>query len=218
MTVVALAMSVFQEARDRAMTDVLVKDPPSATAVDAPDRPMQGRVLQNELRRAQGSAMQDEVRLLIGDESAISVGIAAGEDSDVFVFTGESTDPELAAEAADVYAATYIESRREALTTDLQARAMVVADRIEALNAEIAVFSEGAEREELILQRGQYDFELESLRTSIALAADSGASVIDAAQVEAPMLGALLNAYDIDGGGGAYEHRYAYGRYETSDG
>jgi hypothetical protein len=43
--------------------------------------------------------------------------------------------------------------------------------------------------------------------------------VIDAAQVEAPMLGALLNAYDIDGGGGgAYEHRYAYGRYETSDG
>jgi hypothetical protein len=133
---------------------------------------MQARVLQNELQRAHGSAMQDEVRLLIGDEPAISVGIAAGEDSDVFVFTGESTDPELAAEAADVYAATYIESRREALTTDLQARAMVVADRIEALNAEIAVLSEGAEREELILQRGQYDFELESLRTSIALAAD----------------------------------------------
>ena len=181
-TVVAVAMSLAQESRYASEADVLVKEPPSATAVGAPERPMQERVLQNELRRAQGSEMQSQVRAVVGSEPVISVRLAASEDTDVFIFRGESADPELAAEAANVYAQVYIDGRREALTQDLLARAEVVQERLDR----IVVDLDGAdddERVDLLAQKSQYEFELEALLTSVSLAEQSGATVIDSAQV-----------------------------------
>lgn len=37
------------------------------------------------------------------------------------------------------------------------------------------------------------------------------------AQIEAPVIGAVLNSFDLDKAGSGYEYRYAYGRYETSN-
>ena len=181
-TAVALMMSLAQTKQYRAETDVLVKEPPTATALGAPDRPLQQRVLQNELQRARGSAMQDQVREQIGDEPTISVRLAASDDSDVFIFTGESRDAELAVQAADTYAQVYIDQRQETLTAELESRAAVVQARLDDIAA--ALFSaNGDALLELQAQQGQYLYELEQLITSVSLASDSGAVVIDAAQV-----------------------------------
>ena len=139
-------MSLAQESRYGAEADVLVKEPPSATAVGAPERPMQERVLQNELRRAQGSEIQSQVREVVGSEPVISVRLAASEDTDVFIFRGESADPELAAEAANVYAQVYIDERRDALTQDLLARAEVVQERLDRIAADL----DGADEDERV--------------------------------------------------------------------
>ena len=181
-TVVAVALSLAQESRYAAEADVLVKEPPSATAVGAPERPMQERVLQNELRRAQGSEMQSQVREVVGSEPVISVRLAASEDSDVFIFRGESADPELAAEAANVYAQVFIDERRAALTQDLLARAEVVQERLDRIAADLDA-ADDDERVDLLAQKSQYEFELEALLTSVSLAEQSGATVIDAAEV-----------------------------------
>jgi polysaccharide biosynthesis transport protein len=181
-TAVALLMSLAQDDRYAAESDVLVKEPPSATAVGAPERPMQERVLQNELRRAQGSEMQSQVRAIVGSEPVISVRLAGSEDSDVFIFRAESADPELAAEAANVYAQVYIDERRSALTQDLLARAAVVQERLDRITVDLDGASDD-ERVDLLAQNSQYEFELEALLTSVSLAEQSGASVIDAAQV-----------------------------------
>ena len=181
-TAVVIAMSLAQDERYASEADVLVKVPPSATAVGAPERPMQERVLQNELRRAQGSEVQGQVREVIGSEPVISVRLAASEGTDVLIFRGESADPELAAEAANVYAAVYIEGRREALTQDLLTRCDVVQERLDRIDEDIDAASED-ERVDLLSQKSQYEFELEALLTSVSLAEQSGASVIDAAQV-----------------------------------
>lgn len=179
---VAYGLSLSQESRYRSSAEVLVREPPSATAVGAPERPMQQRVLQNELQRARGSALQDLVRDVIGPEPTLMVQLALEEDTDVFVFTAESIDPETAARAANAYAETYIEARRRSLVEELDARIAVVEERLAGIDDDIADAS-GDERELLIAQRNQYDFELESLTVSVDLAQDSGASLIDAAQV-----------------------------------
>lgn len=180
---VAFAMSVAQTKQYRSSTEVLVKEPPSATAIGAPERPMQQRVLQNELQRAQGSAMRDQVRQVVGPEPRLAVGLAATEDVDVFVFTGASANPELAAIAADAYAQVYIDQRRASLTVDLEAQAQVIRNELASLDEE----SDGPTSEEraldLDVQRDSYNFQLGQLETSINLAQKSGASVIDAAQV-----------------------------------
>lgn len=182
-TVVALALTFSQTKLYRASTEVLVKEPPSATAIGAPERPMQQRVLQNELQRAQGSEMRRQVREVVGAEPLIGVKLAASEDVDVFVFVGESSDPQAAADAANAYAQVYISERRASLTVDLEAQATVVVGELERLDGELPEVSDVEERTSLEIQRDSYQFQLDQLTTSINLAQRSGASVIDAAQV-----------------------------------
>ena len=182
-TAVALAMSLSQTERYQATTDVLLREPPSATTLGDAAEVLSNRVVQNELQRAQGSAIEAEVREVVGDEPELSVRLAAGDDSDVFLFSAASRDPQLAADAADTYADTYIDARRTALITELQTRESVVVDRLAEIRAELDATPEGAEFEALVSQLGRFEFELESLRTSIALASGSGATVIDRAEV-----------------------------------
>jgi succinoglycan biosynthesis transport protein ExoP len=181
-TFVAMLLTLSETQLYRSSTEVLVKEPPSATAIGAPERPMQQRVLQNELQRAQGSEIQRQVREIIGPEPLIGVRLAASEDVDVFVFTAESSSPEEAAEAANEYANVYIAERRASLTVDLEAQALVLGDQIQDIDQEIADASAG-DASGLGAQRESYEFQLEQLTTSIRLAQQSGASVIDAASV-----------------------------------
>lgn len=181
--VVALVLTFAQDPRYRASTEVLVREPASATSVGAPERPMQSRVLQNELQRAQGSTMQDSVRDLIGAEPEISVKLASNDDSDVFRFTAVSVDADAAADAANAYAAVYIDARRNSLIEELAARADVVEDRIAGIEAELAEADGDTDQTQILeLQLSQYEFEFESLNTSVSLAEQSGATVIDAAR------------------------------------
>ena len=180
---VALGLSLSQENRYRSSAEVLVREPPSATAVGAPERPMQQRVLQNELQRAQGSALKDLVRDVVGNEPSLTVRLVADEDTDVFTFTAESIDPEFAARAANTYAEVYISERRRSLVEELDARIAVVEERLAGIAAEIDA-AEDEQLDLLIAQRSQYDFELESLQVSVDLAESSGASIIDAAPVQ----------------------------------
>jgi len=179
---VAYGLSLGQESRYRSSAEVLVREPPSATAVGAPERPMQQRVLQNELQRAQGSALRDLARDVVGPEPSLSVDLAAEEETDVFVFTAVSIDPETAARAANAYALTYIEARQRSLVEELDARIKVVEGRLVDIDEDVPTAT-GEELDLLIAQRNQYEFELESLTVSVDLAENSGASLIDAASV-----------------------------------
>ena len=181
---VSLGLSLSQESRYRSSAEVLVREPPSATAVGAPERPMQQRVLQNELQRARGSALQDQVREVVGPEPTLTVRLVADEDTDVFTFTAESVDPAFAARAANVYAETYIDERRRSLVEELVARMAVVDERLENIEVDIEAAGSDDEVELLVAQRDQYEFELESLQVSVDLAESSGASLIDAAPVQ----------------------------------
>lgn len=185
-TALATGLSLSQTERYRASTDVLVKRPPSAINVGAPEQALTLREVQNELLRARGSAIQDTAQAQVGSEPELSVSLANSDDADVLVFTAESRDPERAANAADIYASSYIAERRQALTSDFQARAEVVQSRVTDLASQLAQFPPNSVDEafvELVTQKAQYESELESLFTSIRLAETSGATVIDAAQV-----------------------------------
>lgn len=182
----ALIVSATQPERYRASTDVLIKRPPSATNVVAPDSALTAREVQNELLRARGSTIQDAARTVLGAEPDLSVGLASSDNADVLVFTAESRDPERAAVAADTYAEVYIEARRAALTSDYEARVKVVQERLVEVDRRLAEYPDGAVDEEfvdLVTQKSQMQLELEGLITSISLANESGAQVIDAAQV-----------------------------------
>jgi len=166
---VALGLSMSQTEMYRATAQVLVTLPATATSVNSTGAVMSPRMVENELQAAAGSALQSQVHESIGDEPTLSV--VSSEESDVFEFTATSSNPELAAAAANAYAQGYIERQRSLLIDEFQARSEV----IEAQIAEIDAASGSTAR------RGEYERELENLKVSIELAATSGSTLIDEA-------------------------------------
>lgn len=185
-TLVALGLSLSQTNMYRAEAEVLVQQPPTAGAIGAVAQPMTARAIQNELQRAEGSAMEREARDVVGEEPELDVNLAVSEDSDVFVFVGESRSPERAATAADAYATAYITDRSESIQAEFEAQAEVVQGRIDALDAELFADDSALTEDQrtiALVQRNEYQSELEALETSARLAEDAGAVIINAAEV-----------------------------------
>jgi capsular exopolysaccharide synthesis family protein len=166
---VALALSVAQTPQYRATAEVLVTLPATATSVNSTGAVMSPRMVENELQSAAGSELQRQVREVIGSEPTLSV--SSSEGSDVFEFTATSSNAQRAADAANTYAAQYIERQRASLIEEFDARAVVIEEQLAAIER-----GEGESS-----RRGEYERELEDLRVSINLARTSGSTLIDEA-------------------------------------
>lgn len=185
-TVIAVVFALLRDDQYRASTDVLVQQTASSTTTNDLGSTASTRMINNELERARGSAMQNLVEEVIGIEPQLTVKLGQAKDIDVLVFSATSADAAFAAQAADTYANTYVNSRREAVIADLTTRSAIVQDRLNAISAELDLTASQPPNT-LLTQQNQYQFELESLRVSISLATTSGTAVIDAAEVpEAP--------------------------------
>jgi capsular exopolysaccharide synthesis family protein len=168
-TLVAVALSAAQTPMYRASAQVLVKTPATAYSLGSTGDVLSPRLVENELQAAKGSELIGELRGVIGGEPSLSVSVSEG--SDVFTFTATSSDPELAAAAANTYATSYIERQRTILLDEYAARVAVLTEQLAAI-----------ERGEVDSTRqADYEFELEDLAVSIELAKTSGSTLIDEA-------------------------------------
>jgi polysaccharide biosynthesis transport protein len=166
---VALVLVSLQTPMYRASADVLVRLPPTASSVGATGLVLSPRLVENEFETASGSALQSQVREVIGSEPSLSVSFREG--SDVFTFTAESSDADLAAQAANAYASTYIASQTGSLVSEYDARAAVIQEQLSAI--ESGDVDPG--------RRAEYERELEDLQVSIELARTSSSRLIDEA-------------------------------------
>jgi polysaccharide biosynthesis transport protein len=117
----------------RASADVLVRLPPTATAVGTTGSVMSPRQIENEFQTASGSTLQTQVRGIIGGEPTLSV--SSSDDSDVFRFTATSSDAPRPLFAANTYAEQYIEVQTTSLIDEYGARTAVLEDQLVAIEA-----------------------------------------------------------------------------------
>ncbi len=168
-TLVAIGLSMAQTPMYQASAQVLVKTPATAYSLGSTGDVLSPRLVENELQAAKGSELIGEVRSTIGGEPSLSVSVSEG--SDVFTFTATSSNPELAAAAANSYANAYIERQRSILLDEYAARQAVLTEQLASI-----------ERGDTDSARqADYEFELEDLSVSIELAKTSGSTLIDEA-------------------------------------
>lgn len=168
-TLVAIGLSMAQTPMYRASAQVLVKTPATAYSLGSTGDVLSPRLVENELQAAKGSELIGSVRTDVGAEPALSVSVSEG--SDVFTFTATSSDPDLAAAAANTYANAYIQRQRTLLLDEYDARVAV-------LNEQLAAIERG---ESDASRKGDYESELQDLAVSIELAKTSGSTLIDEA-------------------------------------
>ena len=166
---VATVLTLAQTPMYRATADVLVRLPPTATSVGSTGAVMSPRLVENEFETASGSALKSQVRKFVGAEPTLSV--SSSEASDVFGFTATSSDPDVAALAANTFAEQYIELQRTSLVEQYEARITVLEDQLVAIETGDVDSS----------RRTEYQRELENLAVSTQLASTSGSVLIDAA-------------------------------------
>ena len=179
-----VGMSLSQESRYRSSAEVLVREPPSATAVGAPERPMQQRVLQNELQRAQGSALQDSGSRGRRPEPTLTVRLVADEDTDVFTFTAESVDPARQLVQRTSTRRPTSSAQRRSLVEELVARMSVVDERLENIEVDDPASHRRRARAARRAARPVRVRDSNHCQVSVDLAENSGASLIDAAPVQ----------------------------------
>ena len=203
---VAVGSALTQTALYRASAEVLVRQPPTAASIGATGGTLNSRQLENALRVAGSGEVRAVARGEVGGEPQLSVRSAG--TSDVFIFTGVSSDPQLAARAANAYALAFVENQRAATIAEYQVSSQVLEQRLaditvelgaieaERSAAEAAVPLDALDREEQLLaiaiqydrtagpllsQRNRYVSELEALTISTELARTSGTVIIDPA-------------------------------------
>ena len=110
--VVAAVITFTQTSRYRAEAEVQIREPLVASSLVADPAAAMPNMASN-LRQARASAVTDEVRAVVGDEPSLNV--RGDEDEDLVTFSVISSDPDLAAEAANLHAEAFVEHRREAL-------------------------------------------------------------------------------------------------------
>lgn len=137
--VVALALTVRQTPQYRASAEVLLR---SSTAEEilggssnAETNQPQMRVnVATEIEYMKSRSVRDAVRERLGFEPSVS--IRPNGETEVVSLSATSPEPEIAAEAADVYAQTYIDIRRVQLIEDFANAAEKVQQQIDDLNAQ----------------------------------------------------------------------------------
>lgn len=124
----AIGMSLLQEERYRASTDLLLSRP-----LDTGELTESGRA--NEIQILESRQLQDAVEEQLGGDADASVEVIG--DSDVVSISATHTDAETAASISDAYAQVYLEQRRERSLDELSERRAEVQSRYDAVSEQL---------------------------------------------------------------------------------
>lgn len=138
--VVALALTIRQTPQYRASTEVLLRETTSEQILggssETQTNQAQMRVnVATEIEYMKSRSVRDAVRERLGFDPKVS--IRPNGETEVVTLSATSPEPEIAAEAADVYAQTYIDIRRVQLIEDFANAADKVQQQIDDLNAQL---------------------------------------------------------------------------------
>ena len=133
---------------------------------------MQSRPIQNKVDRALGA-----------DASEVSsVSVSGVGQTDVIRVTVESPDPQVAKEAADLYAQTYVDVRRDQQIASLLAAGEQVQKKLDEIQFQINATEPGSERDALVSQYELFKQKLDQVEVDAALKS-GGAQVVANAEV-----------------------------------
>ncbi len=137
------------------------------------------RAITTEIRILKSQPVRDAVRTKLGSSPPISA--TAAETTNVIEVTAESTIPKQAADVANAYATSYIESRRKQQIDDLLGASKEVQAKITELQTQIDA-SSGAQKDTLIGQQSLFKQKLDELDVDAALKT-GGAQLVTPATV-----------------------------------
>ncbi|MGI9120369.1 MAG: YveK family protein, partial [Acidimicrobiales bacterium] len=134
--------------------------------------------VKTEIAVMQSRSVQKAVAKELGREATVAV--APMEGTDVVVLTAESTAPAEAARVANVYAETYIATRRQQLIDDLLAAGEQVKAKVDEIDRQIG--DEDASRQAgLQTRRESYAEQLDQLQLARNLTETGGAQIVSQA-------------------------------------
>jgi len=140
--VLVVARSSTEEPRYRSSAEVLLRPRTSEVLFAPPGRDSDG-LFQNvatEIEVVRSRSVRNAVRDVLGFSPSVSI-VPRGETSVISV-EATSNSPAEAARVANVYAATYVETRREALTADLLSVSDQLQEQLSDLDMQLAALDD----------------------------------------------------------------------------
>lgn len=141
-TGIAVAFTFLSTPVYEATATVVLQDTASQDVVTPSGASEDRTAIQTELEIMQSTEVREEVERRVGAD--VEVGFRQRPDTKVVALTASDTDADRAAEAANTYAETYIEIRRDrqvedylATTEDIQGRKADVEDQLDSLTEEL---------------------------------------------------------------------------------
>lgn len=141
-TGIAVAFTFLSTPVYEATATVVLRNTASQDVVTPTGGGSDRSAIQTELEIMQSTAVREEVERRLG--RSVDVGFGQRPDTQVVAITARDTDADEAAEAADTYATTYIEIRRDRqvedyleTTEDIQGRLATTEDELDALTEEL---------------------------------------------------------------------------------
>ncbi len=189
----ALAVSLVQSPVYQAVAQV-VFEIPSTEAILAPRGVVIGPQVATEIEVMQSRSVREAVAQELG--ATPNVSVAQVGETRVVAITAESTVPAEAARTANVYAETYISSRRDQLIAELLAAGEQVQIKVDEfdqqiqaldqpladLDAQIAAAESGS-RQALAAERARVEKETSAERTALQARRESYANQLDQLQL-----------------------------------
>jgi capsular exopolysaccharide synthesis family protein len=187
----AVLVSLLQDPRYQAEAQVLVPTERVVAELGATDSEDPERAIRNEVDFVESDAVTDTVQAEVGDD--VELEVAASDDRDTLRFRAVAGEADEAAEAADLYAATYLDERQKQRRETVDSTRATVRARIEEINETIALTAleatpeATASIEVLTAERLELQSVLSDLQLSSELAEAGGARLTRQAEVpEAP--------------------------------
>ena len=187
----AVLVSFVQDPRYQAEAQVLVPTERVNVQLGATESDDPERAIRNEVDFAESDAVTQAVQAEVSED--VDLEVAASDDRDTLRFRAVAGDADEAAQAADLYATTYLDERRRQRQDTVDSTRATVQARIEEINETIALTAlEGtpeatARIDVLTAERLELQSVLNDLQLSSELAESGGASLTREAEVpEAP--------------------------------
>jgi receptor protein-tyrosine kinase len=180
----ALTVSLLQTPVYQASAD-MVFETGSANAILAPRSVVAGAQVATEIQVMQSSSVRQAVAQELG--YAPNVSVTPVGETQVVRISAKSTDPRQAAEVANVYAETYISTRREQLVAELLAAGEQVQAKVDEFEQQIQelgpVSEEGTstERASLLARQSSYAEQLDQLQLARNLTESGGVRLVSRA-------------------------------------
>lgn len=139
----SLLLSLRQDARYRAESEVLIRQPDSTTIIsDSPavNANEAARQLNNEVELFESSTVEDAVAAVYDgplDPEDVHASVAS-DTADVVQVRLTAEDPDAAAELVNLYVSTFLETRRQQRVDELLAAGAEIQGKIDELTARIA--------------------------------------------------------------------------------